>query len=210
MNEMLNQVVTFLQENVLMANLLSGTTVIGFVGTAISLIKSQKKIIKTTTDDTKTLNEVVALKNEVSSLKASQAQTLALLQKANETQVAQTAIFSEAFLGSNLPDTFKSQIASQLATLKSSIPTNIPNVDLTSVAQNIGIPNLSAENLQNLSQAQLEALKAKLAAATSPLQNIDINSIIEKATNAIEENKNTAANTATSIIDKLRNGDANV
>ena len=32
---------------------------IGFVGTAISLIKSQKKIIKTTTDDTKTLNEVV-------------------------------------------------------------------------------------------------------------------------------------------------------
>lgn len=210
MNEMLNQVVTFLQENVLMANVLSGTTVIGFVGTAISLIKSQKKIIKTTTDDTKTLNEVVALKNEVSSLKASQAQTLALLQKANEIQVAQTAIFSEAFLGSNLPDTFKSQIASQLATLKSSIPTNIPNVDLTSIAQNIGIPNLSAENLQNLSQAQLEALKAKLAAATSPLQNIDINSIIEKATNTIEENKNTVVNTTMSIIDKLRNGDTNV
>jgi len=210
MNEMLNQVVTFLQENVLMANVLSGTTVIGFVGTAISLIKSQKKIIKTTTDDTKTLNEVVALKNEVSSLKASQAQTLALLQKANEIQVAQTAIFSEAFLGSNLPDTFKSQIASQLATLKSSIPTSIPNVDLTSVAQNIGIPNLSLENVQNLTQAQLEALKAKLATVTSPLQNIDINSIIEKATNAIEENKNTAANTATSIIDKLRNGDTNV
>ena len=210
MNEMLNQVVTFLQENVLMANVLSGTTVIGFVGTAISLIKSQKKIIKTSTDDTKTLNEVVALKSEVSSLKASQAQTLALLQKANEIQVAQTAIFSEAFLGSNLPDTFKSQIASQLATLKSSIPTSIPNVDLTSVAQNIGIPNLSAENLQNLTQAQLEALKAKLAAATSPLQNIDINSIIEKATNTIEENKNTVVNTAMSIIDKLRNGDTNV
>lgn len=210
MNEMLNQVVTFLQENVLMANVLSGTTVVGFVGTAISLIKSQKKIIKTTTDDTKTLNEVVALKNEVSSLKASQAQTLALLQKANETQVAQTAIFSEAFLGSNLPDTFKSQIASQLATLKSSIPTNIPNVDLTSIAQNIGIPNLSAESLQNLTQAQIEALKAKLEAATSPLQNIDINSIISKATSAIEENKNTAVNTAMSIIDKLRNGDTNV
>ncbi len=43
MNEILNQVVNFLQENVLMANVLSGTTVIGFVGTAISLIKSQKK-----------------------------------------------------------------------------------------------------------------------------------------------------------------------
>ena len=210
MNEMLNQVVTFLQDNVLMANVLSGTTVFGFVGTAISLVRSQKKIIKTTADDTKTLNEVVALKNEVSSLKASQAQTLALLQKANETQVAQTAIFSEAFLGSNLPDTFKSQIASQLATLKSSIPTSIPNVDLTSIAQNIGIPNLSAENLQNLTQAQLEALKAKLATVTSPLQNIDINSIIEKATNTIEENKNTVVNTAVSIIDKLRNGDTNV
>ena len=210
MNEMLNQVVTFLQDNVLMANVLSGTTVIGFVGTAISLIRSQKKIIKTTTDDTKTLNEVVALKNEVSSLKASQAQTLALLQKANETQIAQTAIFSEAFLGSNLPDTFKSQIASQLATLKSSIPTSIPNVDLASIAQNIGIPNLSLENVQNLTQAQIEALKAKLATATSPLQNIDINSIIEKATNTIEENKNTVVNTAMSIIDKLRNGDTNV
>ena len=210
MNEMLNQVVTFLQDNVLMANVLSGTTVVGFVGTAISLVRSQKKIIKTATDDTKTLNEVVALKSEVSSLKASQAQTLALLQKANEIQVAQTAIFSEAFLGSNLPDTFKSQIASQLATLKSSIPTSIPNVDLASIAQNIGIPNLSAENLQNLTQAQIEALKAKLATATSPLQNIDINSIIEKATNTIEENKNTVVNTAMSIIDKLRSGDTNV
>ena len=97
----------------------------------------------------------------MSSLKASQAQTLALLQKANETQVAQTAIFSEAFLGSNLPDTFKSQIASQLATLKSSIPTSIPNVDLTSIAQNIGIPNLSAENLQNLTQAQIRGVKSE-------------------------------------------------
>ena len=62
MNEMLKQVVTFLQENVLMANVLSGTTVLGFVGTAISLIKSQKKIIKTTTDDTKTLKRSSRIK----------------------------------------------------------------------------------------------------------------------------------------------------
>lgn len=197
MNEMLNQVVTFLQDNVLMANVLSGTTVVGFVGTAISLIKSQKKIIKTTTDDTKTLNEVVSLKNEVSSLKASQAQILAMLNKSNEIQNVQAVINTEAYLASNLSAETKALLADKLATLKSNIPTNsnIPSVDINSL-----IPNISLENLQNLSEAQLEALKAKLAATTN---GFDINALIDKATSTIAENKETLTTAATSTLDKL-------
>lgn len=197
MNEMLNQVVTFLQDNVLMANVLSGTTVVGFVGTAISLIKSQKKIIKTTTDDTKTLNEVVSLKNEVSSLKASQAQILAMLNKSNEIQNVQAVINTEAYLASNLSAETKALLAEKLATLKSNIPTNsnIPSVDINSL-----IPNISLENLQNLSQAQLEALKAKLATTAN---GFDINALIDKATSTIAENKETLTTAATSTLDKL-------
>lgn len=197
MNEILNQVVNFLQENVLMANVLSGTTVVGFVGTAISLIKSQKKIIKTSTDDTKTLNEVVSLKNEVSSLKASQAQILAMLSKSNEIQNVQAVINTEAYLASNLSAETKALLAEKLATLKSSIPTNsnIPSVDINSL-----IPNISLENLQNLSEAQLEALKAKLATTAN---GFDINALIDKATSTIAENKETLKTTATSTLDKL-------
>lgn len=197
MNEILNQVVTFLQENVLMANVLSGTTVVGFVGTAISLIKSQKKIIKTTTDDTKTLNEVVSLKNEVSSLKASQAQILAMLSKSNEIQNVQAVINTEAYLASNLSAETKALLAEKLATLKSNIPTNlnIPSVDINSL-----IPNISLENLQNLTEAQLEALKAKLATTTN---GFDINALIDKATSTIVENKETLTTAATSTLDKL-------
>jgi uncharacterized protein YdcH (DUF465 family) len=197
MNEILNQVVNFLQENVLMANVLSGTTVVGFVGTAISLIKSQKKIIKTTTDDTKTLNEVVSLKSEVSSLKASQAQILAMLNKSNEIQNVQAVINTEAYLASNLSAETKALLAEKLATLKSSIPTNsnIPSVDINNL-----IPNISLENLQNLSEAQLEALKAKLATTTN---GFDINALIDKATSTIAENKETLTTTATSTLDKL-------
>lgn len=197
MNEILNQVVNFLQENVLMANVLSGTTVVGFIGTAVSLIKSQKKIIKTTTDDTKTLNEVVSLKNEVSSLKASQAQILAMLNKSNEIQNVQAVINTEAYLASNLSAETKALLAEKLATLKSNIPTNsnIPSVDINNL-----IPNISLENLQNLSEAQLEALKAKLATTTN---GFDINALIDKATSTIAENKETLTTAATSTLDKL-------
>ena len=117
MIDFLEQIIKWLQENVLMANLMSGGSLLGVILTSVGLLKVYKRNVAFAVKDQNTHDDIVKVENKIDAL----ASEIKKIDDISQTLTLLSAVFSEAFLNSNLSNEVKAKIANHLTDIKTAI-----------------------------------------------------------------------------------------